>query len=227
MRKIRIHSKGKMNLESSDEEFYSYIRDIVHHPVVLKMKKYPHHGQSSCYQHCLNVSYYNYRICKFLGLDARSAARAGMLHDLFLYDWHTHAKKTGNYLHGLTHPKDALTNANKYFEINDREREMILKHMWPLTVVPPTHFETYIICLTDKYCGYCETAEGWEKKVFSLAHPWFMRVIRKVFGENHSYEDYQISSVKAAEGDGFVSQRVRPSDDKWRKGSGKRVRRWK
>lgn len=25
---------------------------------------------------------------------------AGLLHDLFLYDWHFHAKETGNYFHG-------------------------------------------------------------------------------------------------------------------------------
>ncbi|MGI6069586.1 MAG: phosphohydrolase [Blautia sp.] len=215
-----------MNLTSSDDEFYSYIRDIVHHPVVLQMKKYPHHGKTSCYQHCLNVSYYNYRICKFLGWDARSAARAGMLHDLFLYDWHTHAGETGNHFHGLTHPWDALQNARKYFPINDLEREMILKHMWPLTVVPPGRKEAFIICITDKYCGSCEKAKEWKQNKFRLRYPWFMRLLKKVFGNEYHYKDYQISSEEAAEVAEFVTLRKRPSD-KWRKGDGKRVRRWK
>lgn len=215
-----------MNLTSSDEEFYSYIRDIVHHPAVLEMKQYPHHGNTSCYQHCLNVSYYNYRICRFLGWDARSAARAGMLHDLFLYDWHTHARETGNHFHGLTHPWDALKNARKYFVINDLERDMILKHMWPLTVVPPSRKEAYIICIADKYCGSCEKAQEWKIKMFRIRYPWFTNLLKKVFGDDYSYKDYQLSSVEAAEVTDFVTLRRRPSDN-WRKAEDKRVRRWK
>ena len=66
-------------------EFYECIRDIVSHPAVLEMKKYYQHCDTDCYEHCLDVAYNNYKICKKLGLDARSAARGGMLHDLFLY----------------------------------------------------------------------------------------------------------------------------------------------
>lgn len=218
MRKIRIRSKNQMNLTGSDEEFYSYIQDIVHHPVVVRMKKYSHHGTTSCYQHSLNVSYYNYRLCKALGLDAKSAARAGILHDLFLYDWHMHARQTGKHFHGLTHPWEALHNARKYFPVNDLEREMILKHMWPLTVVPPSNRESWIICLTDKYCMSCETAEGWKQKLFCVTHPLYAKLLETVFGTKEAYRDYQLSSVKAAQGSEFVSLRKRPSD-KWRKGS--------
>ena len=64
-------------------EFYECIRDIVSHPAVLEMKKYYQHCDTDCYEHCLDVAYNNYKICKKLGLDARSAARGGMLHDLF------------------------------------------------------------------------------------------------------------------------------------------------
>ena len=99
------------------DEFCESIRDIATHPVVLRMKLYPHHGNSNCYEHCLHVAYYNYQWCKFLGLDARSAARGAMLHDLFLYDWHTHRKKTGDRFHGLTHPRTALKNASKFFDL--------------------------------------------------------------------------------------------------------------
>ena len=63
-------------------EFYECIRDIVSHPAVLEMKKYYQHCDTDCYEHCLDVAYNNYKICKKLGLDARSAARGGMLHCL-------------------------------------------------------------------------------------------------------------------------------------------------
>ena len=46
-------------------------------------------------------------------LDAKSAARGGMLHDLFLYDWHTHARETGERLHGFTHAEKAYKECRK------------------------------------------------------------------------------------------------------------------
>ena len=33
-----------------NKEFYDCIRDVAEHPVVLRMKLYPHHGSSNCYQ---------------------------------------------------------------------------------------------------------------------------------------------------------------------------------
>lgn len=146
------------------KEFYNLIRDIAEHPTVLSMRRYPHHGRTSCYQHCLHVAYYNYLWCRMLKMDARSAARAGMLHDLFLYDWHTHARETGERFHGLTHPAAALQNAERIFELNDTERDIIRSHMWPVTplAVPQTG-EAWITTLADKYCGGFETVR--RKKV--------------------------------------------------------------
>ena len=82
---------------------------------------------------------------------------AGLLHDMFLYDWHTHGKETGNRFHGLTHPKVALENAEKEFHLNDVERDIILKHMWPLTPVPPLYRESYVVLYHDKICSTRET----------------------------------------------------------------------
>lgn len=155
-KKLRIEREKKNNLF---KEFFEAIQDLAENPIVLEMHKYPHHCETSCYQHCLNVAYYNYKICRKLGLNARAAARAGMLHDLFLYDWRVHAKRTHDHFHAMTHPRKALNNANKYFKLSDLEKEIILKHMWPLTVVPPKSKEAFIISITDKYCGFCEIAD--------------------------------------------------------------------
>jgi uncharacterized protein len=153
--------KEKLQKETRNlyNEFYEAIRDLAEHPVVLEMKKYPHHCNTSCYQHCLNVAYYNYKICKAFGLDAKAAARAGMVHDLFLYDWRTHKELTKDYFHAMTHPRVALNNAKKHFKLNELEQEIILKHMWPLTVIPPKSWEAFIIGMTDKYCGFFEIAD--------------------------------------------------------------------
>ncbi len=32
----------------------------------------------------------------------------------------------------------------------------ILKHMWPLTIVPPKYKESYIVAGIDKYCALME-----------------------------------------------------------------------
>lgn len=140
-------------------DFYVCVKELATHPVVLRMKLYPHHGNSNCYRHSMNVAYYNYVICRLLGRDARSAARGGMLHDLFLYDWHTHTARTGDHFHGLTHPRKALENAEKFFELNKIEKDIILNHMWPVTLLRfPKTLEGFIATCTDKYCGACETS---------------------------------------------------------------------
>ena len=72
-----------------NSEYYSYVEDLINDEVVLQMKNYIQHGTTTCFQHCVNVSYYNYLLCKLFRLNCRDAARAGLLHDLFLYDWHT------------------------------------------------------------------------------------------------------------------------------------------
>lgn len=207
----------------SNQEFYSYIKDLVHHPYVLQMKKYPHHCETTCYQHCLNVAYYNYRICKFFHLDARSAARAGMLHDLFLYDWRGHRKKTGDPVHAMTHPGRALYNAKKYFRLNKLEEEMILKHMFPVTPIPPTHWETWIITLTDKYCGTCEIGKYYYSLWFpGGAYLLIKKIVRKVFGKGYRHQDYILpfgeENAASDKGTDFVKLRVRPGSG-WKNGT--------
>ena len=158
-----VKNKIKMaheNRNKSRDEFKLYVKEVIDKPVVQQMKKYNHHSHTNCFEHSMHVSYYNYVICKKFGLDYKAGARAGLLHDLFLYDWHTHAKKTGDHFHGLTHPKTALKNASKFFELNEIEKDIIYNHMWPVTFfrIPKTK-EGFITTLTDKYCGACETSK--------------------------------------------------------------------
>lgn len=152
--------KAKTKLLRTSQQKYIFnnaITDIVKHPAVLKMKNYPHHGVTNCYDHCFHVSYYTYLICLKLKLNYISGARAAMLHDFFLYDWHIHQKQTGQRFHGLTHPKKAYENASKYFNLNEIEKDCILNHMWPVTPLQfPKTMEGWVIVLSDKYCGLLE-----------------------------------------------------------------------
>lgn len=141
----------------NDAEYLAAIQDLLAHPLVRSMEQYIQHGDTSCLRHCINVSYLSWLYCKERGWHAGEAARGGLLHDLFLYDWHRHARETGNYFHGYTHPRCALENAGRLFPLTDRERDIILHHMWPLTVTPPHSREAYVIVMFDKYCSLMET----------------------------------------------------------------------
>ena len=78
---------------------------------------------------------------------------------MFLYDWHD--KDLDINLHGFYHPGIALRNAEKAFVLDDKEKEIIKKHMWPLTVVPPKCREAYVICYFDKTCTLKEVFKEW------------------------------------------------------------------
>ena len=147
---------------SKDNEFKEIIKDIINNETVLQMQNYRQHYDTSCFEHCMNVSYFSYLICKKYKLDYKSIARAGMLHDLFLYDWRIkQADKKG--LHAFNHPRIALENANRLFNLNDKEQDIILKHMWPLTVKLPKYKESYVIGFVDKYCAIKESLDAWKK----------------------------------------------------------------
>ena len=149
-----------------DEDYMDCVRDIMEHPVVQSMDRFIQHGNTTTKDHCIQVSYLSYRICRKRGWDGRAAARAGLLHDLFLYDWHTQK----NHIHGFTHPRVAMKNAVRYFQVTPHEQNIILRHMWPLTPVPPRTREGMVIVYADKFCGISEVCGRVKQAVARLVH---------------------------------------------------------
>lgn len=161
--------KGNVNKhrkyhEYDRAQFEKIIKELIGNDKVREMKQYNHHSHTNCFKHSLHVSYFNYKLCKKFGLDERAGARAGMLHDLFLYDWHDREVKLGQSLHGFDHPYIALKNANKNFELSEKEQDIIEKHMFPLTPRFPKFKETFVIVLTDKFCSVCEVMDRYLKR---------------------------------------------------------------
>jgi len=153
-------------LSKEDKEFDLIIEEIVQNQTVQRMKEFRQHYDTSCFEHCKNVAFISYKICKKLNLDYKSAARAGMLHDLFLYDWRKRQDGRKG-LHAFTHPRTALENSKKIFELNEKEEDIILKHMWPLTVKLPKYSESYIVTIADKYCALGESCGHYLETIFS------------------------------------------------------------
>ena len=102
-------------------EFMNIIKDILSDKTVQSLQLYKHHYGSNRYEHSLSVAYNSYKICKFFKLDHVSAARAGLLHDLFLYDCENPETRPKNHI--KEHPKESLANAEKLFVLNEIEKE--------------------------------------------------------------------------------------------------------
>ncbi|MDK2898973.1 MAG: uncharacterized protein PWQ10_160 [Patescibacteria group bacterium] len=144
------------------DEYMDCICDLVSEEVLWSMSDLPQHADVSCLNHCFNVSFVSYLICKRLGFDYRSAARGGLLHDFFLYNWHETGIKN---IHAVKHPRIALNNAKKYFILNKKEEAIIKKHMWPITIFPSLHKEVYVIMLVDKGCALMEVFRFGKRKI--------------------------------------------------------------
>jgi len=158
----------------NNNDFNKIIHDIKYNAIVLQMNNYRQHANTTCYEHCLYVAYYTYLICKKLNFDYISATRAAMLHDLFLYDWRQRLDGRKG-LHAFTHPQTALENASKLFPLNTIEKDIIVKHMWPITPSLPKYKESFIVTFVDKYSAVRETLSSFEnttiyKKMFRYAY---------------------------------------------------------
>jgi len=120
-------------------------------------KKYSQHGDCSVFEHCANVAYVSCMLFHQLHIDAdrEELIRGALLHDYFLYDWHN--TKTCHPAHAVYHPTLALHNAKKDYKLTQKEEDIILHHMFPLTVLPPKSREAWMVCLADKLCALTET----------------------------------------------------------------------
>ena len=153
------------NTPISNKEFLNIIKDIISNETVQEMKNFRQHYETTCFDHCYMVSYYCYLICKKYKLDYISATRAAMLHDLFLYDWRIRQPDRKG-LHAFTHGKLACENTSKLFDLTQKEKDMIITHMWPVTMKFPTSIEGLILTFVDKYCATSETFEVLKSRMF-------------------------------------------------------------
>ena len=90
------------------------------------------------------------------GLDGRAAARGGLLHDLYLYNWRDKASHPG-IRHAVQHPEVALKNARARFSVTETEADIIRSHMFPLTPTRVYHcLGALVVSTMDKLCAAAE-----------------------------------------------------------------------
>ena len=133
--------------------------DILRSKNFNRTKEYIQHGNVTVNSHVMNVARYSIILseCLHISCSRRELIRGALLHDYFLYDWHIPDTENPHKLHGFYHPGVALRNAAKEYPLTERERDIIGKHMWPLTMVPPLCREAWIVTAADKWCSILET----------------------------------------------------------------------
>ncbi|WP_137597385.1 HD domain-containing protein [Paucilactobacillus kaifaensis] len=164
----------KANAWQQDQEYLSLVEDLLEQPAVQKLANYTQHHHSDRLQHSIAVSFDSYELAKKMKLDYKSVARAGLLHDLFYYDWRTTKFNLGS--HAFIHPRVALRNAEKITELNAMEKDIILKHMFGATLALPKYRESLLVSLVDDYEAEHEFFAPLRKKADGLYHKIKVRV---------------------------------------------------
>jgi len=144
-------------MEKRMDKVEKYIKEIIEKSRLVETNQYIHHGNTTILQHNMAVARKAYWISRKMKLriSEKELVFGAMLHDYYFYDWHV--KDKAHRLHGYFHPKLSLTNALEDIELTLIEQDIIRKHMFPLTVVPPRYKESIIVCLADKLCALDET----------------------------------------------------------------------
>lgn len=137
--------------------FLDTVRPLLDDGDVRRMAAFPQHGGTSCLEHCLAVAYFSFAFVRRAGIrcDEAGLIRGALLHDFFLYDWHVRSLRSRR--HAITHARAAWDNACEHFSLGAAEREVILRHMWPVTLCPPRRIEALVVNVTDKLCSLWET----------------------------------------------------------------------
>ena len=147
-----------------DREFNSLIQPIVEIEEFQKTKNIKHHGLTR-YDHSRRVAYFSYLVTKFLRLDYKETTKAAMLHDFFT----TEVENENAILKLRRHPNHAVENSQKYFNLSDKQVDIIKTHMFPVTFTPPKYLESWIVDIVDDVVSIYERAFWLKKEIKAVA----------------------------------------------------------
>lgn len=158
-RQARKWQKKLERFRQEERQIREMAPDILQSHNFNRMKEYIQHGDVTVNAHVLRVARCSIALSEYLHISCsrRELIRGALLHDYFLYDWHVPDAECPHRLHGFYHPGTALQNALKEYPLTSREKNIIKRHMWPLTMVPPSCREAWIVTAADKWCSLLET----------------------------------------------------------------------
>ena len=145
---------GRLSRKLREREFVDLTRELLDSEQVRMMGRWKHHGPVTTLDHSLFVAFSTYRVARMLHMDVRAAVRGALLHDLYLYDSKDRSAHPGNQC--FDHPRFAARNAAALTPLTDKERNIILSHMWPLGGALPRSLEAWMVDLVDTVCAGLE-----------------------------------------------------------------------
>lgn len=136
--------------------FRNYYEELASHSGLGRIAQYLQHGSTSRLLHSVAVAYYSYQLAVFsrLSFHLPDLVRGALLHDYFLYD--AQDGDPAHKGHWVRHPEIALENAGREVELTRIEKDIIKKHMFPVTPYPPRYREGIVVSLMDKACSVYE-----------------------------------------------------------------------
>jgi uncharacterized protein len=156
----------KLN-EDERNECLSYIKSLASDPRIIKLKKIKQHHCSNRYTHCVRVAYscYKFAIKSSIKYNMHDLLLGAILHDYFSYDWRD--KDKANHKAPLhNHPKEALAEAKKDFEISPLVEDIIVHHMWPITLFHiPRSKEAFLVSWIDKVVSFSEASRSNKRNI--------------------------------------------------------------
>ena len=117
-----------------EREFVELTRELLDSEQVRMMGRWKHHGPVTTLDHSLFVAFSTYRVARMLHMD-RSAHPGNQCFD---------------------HPRFAARNAAAITSLSEKERNIILSHMWPLGGALPRSLEAWMVDLVDTICAGLE-----------------------------------------------------------------------
>lgn len=139
-------------------EYIADVADVLNAPCIKRLDNYNQHMGTTRLSHSISVSYKSFTLARLLGWDSRAVARAGLMHDMFYYNFRDTDYTAKE--HCRLHPQIAFRNAKRHFNLSKLEGDIIKSHMWLATWTKPHHKEAYLVTAVDKYCAVAEFFKG-------------------------------------------------------------------
>lgn len=160
----------------TQRSFDDITADILAHPLFQELRNSPHHGpRNSVYDHSLHAARCAYRMAQRFHMSpdrVEAVTRAALLHDFFGYNWQgeQHRRYMHRYsgwqrwkhMHAFIHGPHAANRADRIFGLDQRQKDAIASHMFPLAPFP-RNSEAWVVTLADKVVATQEmTRTAWQ-----------------------------------------------------------------
>ena len=134
-------------------DFEVIAKDIIEKEKFQSLKNDPHHGLTR-YDHVLRVAKNTYKLSKLMKMDYISATRGALLHDFFN---DSDCQDIKGMKKNSLHPVIALNNAKREYNLNPKEENIIISHMYPFGGnVRPNCKESWLVDYVDNFVAIYE-----------------------------------------------------------------------